>query len=140
MGERVILIGGSSSGNNASTAAIKAKTDALAILTETGGTVTTDGAEQTVYINNAPAGVYAPRGVKIDFTNQTATETVVLKLYYRIKSGGNLILQDTLTFTGAVSPELIKIGLDENRYGVKVTIQHTAGTNRAYDWGVYYEV
>ena len=28
-------------------------------LTETGGTMTTDGTEQTVYTNNAPAGIFA---------------------------------------------------------------------------------
>lgn len=32
-------------------------------LTETGGTLTTDGTEQNMYINNAPAGVYSPKGL-----------------------------------------------------------------------------
>ena len=37
---------------------IKVKTDGMGILTETGGTLTTDGTEQNLYINDAPAGVY----------------------------------------------------------------------------------
>ncbi|GAI66579.1 unnamed protein product, partial [marine sediment metagenome] len=57
----------------------------------------------------------------------------------RIAVGGNLILQDTVTYTGVVSPELINIDLEPNRYGVQVTIEHTVGTNQAYDWEVFYE-
>ena len=34
---------------------------------------------------------------------------------------------------------MIGIDLLPNRYGVKVTIQKTAGTNRAYDWEAIYE-
>ena len=114
--------------------------NAILFTTETGGTLTTDGTEQNVYINNAPSGVFWPRCVKIDFTNQTATEVVVLRLYYRIKSGGNLILQDTVTYNGAITPPLISIDMEPNRYGVKVTIEKTAGVNRDYDWEALYDI
>jgi len=122
--------------------AIREVTDSEAILTETAGQITTDATEQTIYINNAPAGVFRPVCVKIDFTNQTATETVVIKTYYRISPtvGANLILQDTVTYAGVVSPELINIDLEPNRFGVAVTMQNTAiGTHRTYDWEVHYE-
>ena len=125
------------------TEAIREVTDAEPVLEETGGSVTTTGAEQTIYINNAPAGVFRPVCIKIDFTAQTATETVVLRTYYRISpvGGSNLILQDTVTYAGVVSPDLINIDLEPNRYGVWVTIQNTAvGVHRAYDWEVFYEV
>ncbi|GAI48574.1 unnamed protein product, partial [marine sediment metagenome] len=68
--------------------------NAMLVLTETGGTVNTDGTEQDVYINNAPAGVFDPQKVMIDFTNQTAAETVIVRTYYRIKSGGDYIKKD----------------------------------------------
>jgi len=125
------------------TDAIREVTDAEPVLEETGGSLTTTGAEQTIYINNAPAGVFRPVCVKIDFTNQTVTETTVLKTYYRISpvGGSALILQDTVTYVGVVSPKLINIDLEPNRYGVRVSIQNTAiGTHRAYDWEVFYEV
>jgi len=124
------------------TDAIREVTDAEAILTETSGSITTTGAEQNVYINNAPAGVFRPICVKIDMTNQTATETVVIRTYYRISPtvGAALILQDTVTYAGVVSPELINVDLEPNRYGIAVTIQNTAvGAHRAYDWEVFYE-
>jgi len=122
--------------------AIREVTDAEPVLEETGSQLTTDGNVQTIYINNAPAGVFRPICVKIDFTNHTVTETVVLRTYYRISPdvGAALILQDEVTYVGVVSPELINIDLEPNRYGIEVTIEKTAGTNRAYDWEVFYEV
>ena len=119
--------------------AIRAITDAEAILTETGGQLTTDGTEQTIYTNEAPAGVFRPICLKMDFFNQTAIETTVLRIYYRIAPGGAFGEQDATTFVGAVDPELINIDLEPNRYGIRVTIEKTAGTNRAYDWEVFYE-
>jgi len=120
--------------------AIREVTDSEAILTETGGTITTDGNEQTVYTAEAPAGIFEPRTFKIDFTNQTATETVDIKVYYRIISGGGMILESNTTFAGAQDPDLKRISLDPTRYGVRVTIQNTAvGAHRAYDWETFYE-
>jgi hypothetical protein len=119
---------------------VAALTSYFLTLTETGATRTTDGTEQNVYINNAPAGVFTPKMLNIDFTNQTATETVVLREYYRIKSGGAYVLQDEVTFVGVQDPELIHVTLKDNRFGIKVTIEKTAGTNRAYDYEVVSEI
>ena len=109
-------------------------------LTETGGTVTTDGTEQTVYTNNAPVGVYSPQLVNIDFTNHTAAETVIIREYYRIKSGGNLRLLDEVTFAGVQDPVLITISLKENRFGILISIEKTGGNNRAYDTEAVYKI
>ena len=122
------------------TGAIREVTDSEAILTEMAGSILTDGTEQNVYINLAPAGIHRPICFKIDMTNQTATETVVLRTYYQINPTGALVLQDTVTYVGVVSPELINVDLEPNRYGVAVTLQNTAiGTHRTYDWEVFYE-
>jgi len=115
--------------------------NAILTLSETGGTVTTDGTEQNLYINNAPAGVFDPKIVQIDFTNQTAGETVVIREYYRIKSGGGLVKKDEVTFAGAQDPDLKDVVLEPNRFGVQVTIQRTViGTDRAYDWEAVYKI
>ena len=110
------------------------------ILTETGDTLTADGTEQNLYINDAPAGVYSPRNLFIDFTAHTAGETVVVREYYRIKTGGNYIKVDQVTYVGVQDPLLIHIDLKDNRFGVKVTIEKTGGVNRAYDWEVTYKI
>lgn len=114
--------------------------DSVLTLTETGGTVTTDGTEQNVYINNAPAGIYSPKIVQIEFTNQTAAETVVIKEYYRIKSGGAYVKLDEVTFTGVQDPLLINVELEPNRYGIKITIEKTGGANKDYDWEAVYAI
>lgn len=120
--------------------AIEAIIEAEAILEETGGELTTDGTLQTMYINNAPAGVYAPKWIIIDFANQTVTETVRILVSYRIAPAGPWVVDDRETIVGVPVNAGISIELKENRYGVWVTIEKTVGTNRAYDWTVFYEV
>lgn len=112
--------------------------NAVFTLSETGGTLATDGTEQNMYINNAPAGVFDPKMVQIDFTNHTAGETVVIREYYRIKSGGGLIKKDERQFAGVQDPLLKDVTFEPNRFGVKVTIEKTVGTNRDYDFEVVY--
>lgn len=119
--------------------AIREVTDSEAILTEVADTITTDGTEQIVYTEENPAGIFRPICFKIDMTNHTGTETVDIKVYYRIIAGGNRILQSNTTFAGAQDPDLINVDLEPNRYGIRITIEKTAGTNRAYDWEVFYE-
>jgi len=120
--------------------AIQAMIDSLPILTETGGTVITDGTEQNVYINAAPDGVYKPICVKINFTAQQAGEETIVRLYYDNAPGGaGLLLVDELTFAGVIAPAMVVVDLDPNRYGIAVTIERTAGAARAYPWDVVYE-
>ena len=119
--------------------AIRVVTDATPVLTETGGTVTADGTEQNVYINNAPAGVYKPICVKVDFTNHTATETVVLRTYYRIAAGGGWLQDDEVEYVGIPTVPLINVELLPTRFGIRVTLEKTAGTNRDYLWEAFYE-
>jgi len=121
------------------TIAIREVTDAEAILTETGGAITTDGTEQTVYINEAPAGIFEPRVFKLDFTNQTAAETLKIRTYYKIKSGGAYVKDKDTAYAGAQDPDLVNTHLEPTRFGVKVTIERTAGENKVYDWEVFYE-
>jgi len=120
---------------------IEAVTSALPTLSETGGTVTTDGTEQNVYVNATPLGVYNPICVKINCTAHTAGETIIIRTYYDIEPGGaGAIAEDILTFAGAIDPPMITVALDPNRYGVWVTIEKTAGANRAYIWEAFYEI
>ncbi len=118
--------------------------DALFILTETGGTLTADGNEQNIVINNAPSALFKPLTVKIDLDLMQDGDTTVIKVYDRIKSGGGLQQVDYQSYAGvdgglADSSKVIYISLKENRYGFKVTLQQTGGTNRNYDYEYLYE-
>jgi len=119
--------------------AIREVTDSEAILTEIGGCLTTDGNVQNLFIAEAPAGIFRPICLKLDFSNHTAGETVAVDIEYRIAPGGAFILESSTPFAGVPEQLLNTFDLDPNRYGVKVTIQKTEGTNRAYDWEVFYE-
>ena len=121
-------------------AAIREITDAEPVLEETGGILTTDGTVQNLYINNAPAGIYRPVCIDIDFTNHTAGETVVIRLSKRMYGGGGWIEFDELSFAGVQDPLGKTIELLPTRFGIMVTIEKTVGTNRAYRWEAFYEV
>lgn len=112
--------------------------DAILDLTRTGDTLTADGTEQNMYISDAPSGLFKPLKIHVDLTNMAASDTVTLKVYYRIKSAGSYILQSSTTYNNAQTIPLITIDLDPNLFGVKVTLQQTAGTNRTYDWEIFY--
>ncbi|KKL77784.1 hypothetical protein LCGC14_2031440 [marine sediment metagenome] len=119
---------------------IQAIAEAEAILEEAGGELTTDGTEQTLYINNAPAGNYEPKTLIIDFANSTVTETIRILVNYRIAPAGPWVIDDRETIVGVPVNVGIRINLHEARYGIWITIEKTVGTNRAYDWQVFYEV
>jgi len=113
--------------------------DQLFNLNRVGDTITTDGTEQTIWIIDNPDFPFRPTKLIIDFTNQTASETIEIKEYYRIKSGGSYILKAKYTFADVQDPALIVIDLEPNTYGVKLTIEKTAGGNQSYDYEIYFE-
>lgn len=120
------------------------KLDALLSLTETGGTLTADGTEQNIYLNNSPSGLYEPRCILIDLDNMAAADgdEIEIKVSYRIKPGGDLKLLDYKSYSGddgglANGRKLIEIDLWPNRFGVQVTLKQTAGVNKDYDCEVF---
>ncbi len=121
------------------TEAIREVTDSEAILTEIGGTLTTDGTEQNLYINNSPAGIFEPLWVNIDFTNHTGGETVVIRTYHRNVGAGAWIRDDANTYAGIPTDLLLWIELHPTRFGVRVTIEKTVGTDRDYIWEAFYK-
>lgn len=114
-------------------------------LTETGGTLTATGAEQTVYINDDPMGVYEPRKVKVDCTNMAWGDAVILRWYERLDGTGALVQKDEWRLEDVQDADLGKppvknIELEPNRFGIQVTLQQVAGTNRDFPWEVFYEI
>jgi hypothetical protein len=112
--------------------------NSMFVLQETGGTITLDGTEQDIYRVETPMGVFEPSKVLIDFTNQTVAETVIIRTYYRIEGGGAFVKKDEVTFIGVQDPELINVDLEPNRFGIRVTIERTAGGAIDYPWEVFF--
>ena len=102
----------------------------------------TDGTDNIVYQNDAPASVFNPKTCQIDLSNMAAGDTVVIKVSYRIKSAGSYIMEDTKTYNDAQSdPKLKTIRLNPNRRGVKITLAQTAGAPyKAFDTATFYLV
>ena len=114
------------------------------VLSETGGLLTADGNEQTLYINNAPLGTTRGVVLLVDLDNMQGGDTTVLRVYYRVVDGGGLQLLDYQSYTGADGGlangrKLVAIDLHPYRFGIQVTLEQTAGVNRTYQWQVFEE-
>lgn len=124
---------------------VQAQMNALLVLSSTGGTLTADGTEQTVYIDNEPLGATMGRRLYIDLDNMTQGDTTVIRIYYRLSDGGGLQLLDYNSYTGADGGltngvKLIAVELGPYRHGIQVTLEQTAGVNRAYPFEFFAEV
>lgn len=118
--------------------------NSILVLTETGGTLTADGMVQDVIIMDPPMGSFNATKLKVDMSNMTWGDSVILNWYERLSSGGAWVRKDRMQFDGPQdvmpdSPEK-NIELEPNRFGVWITLQQTAGTNRVFSWEWLYEV
>jgi len=117
--------------------------NAILTLQETGGTFTSDGAENIVYIENSPLGVFKARELSVNFDNMAAGgDSETIRVYYRQNAGGALELGQSITYTGVDggllnSKVLDFIALHDNRFGFKITEQRVGLANDyAFDWSV----
>ena len=129
-------------GMDATVEQIQAAIAGQLVLSSTGGSLTTDGAEQTLYYDNEPLGIFAPVCLILDLDAMTATETIVVKVYHRLSDAGGLQLFQYATWAGADgslpnSRKVDVLALYPNRHGYRITLQLTAGSNRAIPWELY---
>jgi len=114
-------------------------------LQETGGTITSTAAEQTLYINNNPLGCFRPRRLFVDVDNMAGGgDSIAVRVYYRLSAGGGLQLLTYQAWTGvdgglANSAKLVTVELFENRFGVRVSLQRIGGADYDFDWEVFTE-
>jgi len=113
--------------------------NALFRLAETGSTLTADGTEQIIVQVEAPMGVFEPDQIKIDCGNLNWGDTIILRTYERLAAAGAYIQTDELILDDIQSIPAKIIELEPNRHGVRVTLEQTAGTNRAFVWEYLYK-
>lgn len=97
------------------------------------GTLVADGSEQGV---TELVGLATLEGW-IDLSNMQAGDAVVIKEYVKLKSGGTYILYDSAEYSGVQAKPALHVVKLPAKYGVKVTLQQTAGTNREYDYNFF---
>ena len=134
-----------SGGVDAAVDEIEAQTSAILVLSATGGTITADGTEQTLYIDNEPLGCAKAVAAYIDLDNMAGGDTTNIRVYHRLNDGGGLQLYDYNSYTGADgglanSMKVVKIDLGPFRHGFQLTLEQSAGVNRAYDWELFLEM
>lgn len=96
------------------------------------GTLTADGSEQDV-VNTSGRGKYEGW---IDLANMGASDTVVVREYIKLKTGGTFRLYATTTYTGVQTEPAIHAVRKLSEYGWRVSLQQTAkdGGYKAFDY------
>lgn len=113
--------------------------DQLFNLNRIGDSVTTDGTEQTLWIVDSPTFPFKPNKFIIDLTDMDTDDDITVKIYYRLKSGGNYILHTSQAYADGQDVDLKSFDLLPNTYGVKITITEDAGAHNTFDYEVYFE-
>ena len=91
-----------------------------------------DGTEQVVYERNTDTYPFVFLGGSIDISNLAAGDTVIIRKYIRNTAGGTLRTSERGMYTGVQEETMLRIQDETSQYGVRVTLQQTAGVNRAY--------
>ena len=94
------------------------------------GTLTADGTEQTL-LESSSMGTFEGW---IDLSNMASGDVAVIKVYAKLKSGGSYRQYDSASYSGAQTNPATHTARLSTKYGIKITLQQTAGTNRTYDY------
>ena len=130
---RIDLLGEDAS-FEAGTGTRKAYIDRLAMIeafdTPIEGSVAMDGTEKDVVLDEVSGN--PPRFLEgyVDLTPMQSGDTIVIRQYIKIASTGDYVKYAEESYSGAQSPPLLYVVTKVGRYGIKVTAQQTAGTNR----------
>jgi hypothetical protein len=118
----------------AGTGTRKARIDRLANIeafdTPIEGSVAMDGTEKEVVLDEVSGNPSRFLEGYIDLTPMASGDTIVVRQYMKIASAGAYVKYAEETYTGAQTLPLLYIVSKPGRYGIKITAQQTAGTNR----------
>jgi len=117
---------------------------AMLELMQTGNTLTADGTEQDVYVEDTPAGVMNTGYVKINLDNMADGDRIVVTEYSKDTAGGGWVEEDSNIYEdadGGLEDDSTKITIQipPNRHGWKVTLDQEIGTFRDYPYEAYRE-
>jgi hypothetical protein len=94
------------------------------------GTVTMDGTEKNVVLDEITGNPQRFLEGYIDLSPMASGDTIVVRQYMKIASAGAYVKYAEETYSGAQSIPLLFIVTKPGKYGIKITAQQTAGTNR----------
>jgi hypothetical protein len=134
---RIDLLGEDAS-FEAGTGTRKSRIDRLANIeafdTPIEGTLTVDGTEQNIVLDEITGNPSRYLEGYIDLSNMASGDTIVIREYMKIKSDGGYVKYAEETYSGAQTLPLLHILTKPGRYGIKITLQQTAGTYRNFPY------
>jgi hypothetical protein len=98
------------------------------------GSVAMTGAELSVVLDEITGNPQRFLEGYIDLTPMASGDTIVVRQYIKITSTGNYVKYAEESYSGAQSIPLLYVVTKPARYGIKVTAQQTAGTNRTLNY------
>jgi hypothetical protein len=101
------------------------------------GTVTMDGTEVTVVLDEITDNPTRHLEGWIDLSPMQADDTVVVRMYVKLTPTGSYVKYAEETYSGAQSLPALHIVTLPARYGIKLTMQQTAGTYRTFSYQFY---
>ena len=107
-----------------------------------GGTLTADGTEQQLYVDNEPLGCARAMTLYVNCSNMQAGDTIELRNHARLVDGGNIEQFDYAVLTGLngglLNGNLLYAWhLEPFRHGFGLTLHQIDGTNRDYEWELH---
>lgn len=100
------------------------------------GTLASTGAEDEVW-SKSPDSPFAIDALSINLTNMAFGDRVTPRLYRRYSSGGGWILDTTYPeLRDAPTDKTFKITDEPGYYGLRVTLEQTAGSPTNFDYVV----
>jgi len=100
------------------------------------GTINADGMEQTV-ISKEDNKYPFILGAWLDLSKMEAADTIVLREYVKVKKDGTMAKYDEQSYSGVQPNPALFITSKPSVYGLKITLQQTAGALRPFDYIVF---
>lgn len=113
-----------------------ARTASIQNFTEDGnGTLSATGVEDDIRDSVVEGKLHC----FIDLTAMVASDSITVRQYMKIKTGGTYIKYAEETYANVQALPMLYIVTKPSKWGIKVTLEQTAGTNRDYDWETFIE-
>jgi hypothetical protein len=98
------------------------------------GSVTMDGTEVTVVLDEITGNPTRHLEGWIDLSPMQNGDSVTIRLYVKTTSTGNYVKYAEETYTDTQSLPALHLVTLPARYGIKITMQQTAGTYRTFNY------
>jgi len=93
-----------------------------------------DGTEQEIVLDETGGNPLRSIEGFIDFTAMQAGDTIVIREYLKLESGGSYVKYAEETYSDAQALPACWIDTKPAKYGLRITLEQTAGTNRTFPY------